>query len=146
MKRAARAIIVEDGKFLIMQRIKYGAEYFTLVGGRVNEGENIEQALVREIKEETGLNIVRARLVYIEEHPEPYNQQYIYLCEIGPHAPISLQDTSEEAFMNKLEANIHKPMWIDVRTFARLHFRTPQLHAAILQALQDGFPAEPVKL
>ena len=75
MSKAARAIVVQDGKILVMHRNKYGSEYFTLVGGRVNEGESLEQALVREVREETGLSVTGVRLVFIEEHPAPYNEQ-----------------------------------------------------------------------
>lgn len=146
MRKAARAIIIKDDKILVMQRNKHGAEYFTLVGGRLNDGEAVEQALVREVKEETGLDIIKYRLVFFEEHPAPYNQQYIFLCEVAPHADIALQDYSEERFMNKLGANMHQPLWASVNSFHALPFRTPQLHAAIVQALKKGFPAEAIKL
>lgn len=146
MNKAARAIIIEDGKLLVMYRNKHGSEYFTLVGGRVNDDESTEQGLEREIYEETGLSVIRSQLVYIEEHPAPYNQQYIYLCETAPHGEINLQEYTEEAFLNKLDANIHKPMWVDAQHFGRLAFRTPQLQEAIAKALKQGFPTEPIKL
>lgn len=146
MGKAARAIIIEDDKILVMHRNKHGAEYFTLVGGRMNENETIEQALIREIKEETGLDITNYRLVFFEEHPEPYNQQYIFLCEVAPHGDVAIQDYSEEGSMNKLEANMHKPVWVSTRSFHTLQFRTPQLYSAILNALNNGFPNEPIKL
>lgn len=146
MNKAARAIIIEDGKILVMYRNKHGSEYFTLVGGRVNDEESTEQGLEREIFEETGLSIIQSQLVYIEEHRAPYNQQYIYVCEVAPHGEITLQDYSEEAFMNKLDANIHKPMWVSTSQFGRLAFRTPQLQAAIVTAFKQGFPSQPITL
>jgi len=146
MGKAARAIIIEDGKILVMRRIKFGAEYHTLVGGRLNEQENTTQALVREVMEETGLKVTAARLVFYEEHKAPHNEQFIYLCEVAPHQDIAIQGTSEEATMNKYDMNIHQPEWVGLRNFAGLHFRTPQLHAAIIQSLQKGFPKEAVKL
>lgn len=144
--KASRAIIIENNKVLVMYRNKQGSQYYTLVGGRLNDGENEEQALVREVKEETGLDIIHARLVYFENHPEPYNMQYTYLCDVAPHADIEIQDTSEEAFLNKMSVNIHKPMWADARSFASLPFRTPQLQQAISLALKKGFPKEVVTL
>lgn len=146
MAKAARAIIIENGKMLVMYRNKYGSEYFTLVGGRANKDETMEQALVREIKEETGLDVIAAQLVFIEEHKPPYNEQYIFFCRIGPHADVEIQDTSEEAFLNRLDANIHKPVWTDLKGFANLAFRTPQLQQAIMTALREGFPTSPRKL
>lgn len=143
MTKAARAIIIENGKILLMFRNKYGSQYYTLVGGRVNDGETVEQGLVREVKEETGLNVTSARLVFTEAHAAPYNEQYIYLCEVGPHDNVAIQDTSEEGGMNRLGLNVHTPVWCHVGAFGGMQFRTPQLHAAILKALKKGFPDQP---
>lgn len=131
---------------LVMKRNKFGSEYFTLVGGRLNEGETPEQGLVREIYEETGMTIVAAQLVYIEKHHEPYNEQYIYLCEAAPHEPIAVQHFSEEGQMNQQGANTHHPQWIPVRTFHHLPFRTPSLQDAIVKAFKKGFPKKPLTL
>ena len=144
--KAARAIIIENNKILVMFRNKQGSQYYTLVGGRANDSENPEDALLREIKEETGLDITHARLVYVEYHQPPYNEQYIYLCEVALHADVALQDTSEEAYLNNLSVNIHRPQWADVKSFAKLPFRTPQLQAAIVKGLKKGFPKEAVRL
>lgn len=149
MSIAARAIIIENGKLLVMRRNKYGSEYYTLVGGRVNDSETPDQALVREVQEETGMAVVAARLVYMEEHAAPYNSQYIYLCEVAPHAPIGLEFSSEEANMNSYGMNMHEPTWVPLKSFEHLPFRTPQLHEAISKAIKKGkmnFPAKPIKL
>jgi ADP-ribose pyrophosphatase YjhB (NUDIX family) len=146
MGKAARAIIIENNKLLVMNRNKQGSQYATLVGGRAGEDESIEQALLREVKEETGLDITHARLVYVEYHEAPYNEQYIYLCEIAPHTGVNIQDAAEEAFMNKIGVNTHTPLWVDKKAFANLAFRTPQLQLAIVKALKKGFPKEAIKL
>ena len=146
MRKAARAIIIESGKMLVMYRNKHGSEYFTLVGGRLNDDETPEQALVREIKEETGLQITNYQLVFIEEHAEPYNEQYIFLCQVAPHEPIAVQNSSEERTMNRMGMNIHTPRWVDVDALHTLAFRTPQLQTAMISALKKGFPSQPVKL
>lgn len=51
------AVIIKDKKILLMHRFKNGEEYFTLLGGSVEENENLEQALIREVKEESNLDI-----------------------------------------------------------------------------------------
>jgi ADP-ribose pyrophosphatase YjhB (NUDIX family) len=146
MSKAARAIIIENKKLLVMHRNKYGSKYFTLVGGRVNDDETIEQALVREIKEETGLNITSYRLVFIEEHGDPYNEQYIYLCNVSPFESVAIQETSEENYMNRLDMNTHELIWVEASSFDKIPFRTIHLQNAIVAALEKNFPSEPMKL
>ena len=146
MGKAARAIIVVGDKTLVMHRNKYGSQYFTLVGGQVSESETTEQALVREVKEETGLDITSAQLVFIEKHKAPYNEQYIYLCQIGPAEQAAIQEGSEEEILNRYQMNIHKLQWVQTYAFDSLPFRTPQLHAAIVKGFKEGFPDNPVEL
>jgi 8-oxo-dGTP pyrophosphatase MutT (NUDIX family) len=146
MRKASRAIIIEDGKVLVMHRNKYGSQYYTLVGGRINHGETPEQALVREVREETGLTVTAATLTYVEEHAEPYNEQYISMCNIGPHDEVAIQEDSEEGTMNQFDLNTHKPVWVSATAFANISFRTPLLQQAMLKAFKNGFPKEPIKI
>lgn len=146
MGKAVRAIIVENNKILLMHRSRDGSEYFTLVGGLIKSNETAEEALRREVKEETGLDIASSRLVFAEEHPAPYNQQYIFLCKAKEHGDLAIQDTAEEALMNKLDINIHKPAWVDVEIFPKVAFSTSGLQSAIVDALKNGFPKVPQRL
>lgn len=143
MRKAARAIIIENGTILLMRRDKEGSQYFTLVGGKINDDESAEAALQRELKEETGMSVTSARLVYIELHPEPYNEQYIYLCTVAPHDSIAIQPASEEELLNRLGFNTHTPVWASLSSFPHVPFRTPHLHDAIITALKKGFPLAP---
>lgn len=146
MGKAARAIIIEDDKVLVMYRNKQGSQYYTLVGGRASENETLEQALVREVKEETGFDVTEARLVFVEYHPEPYNEQYIYLCVVAPHTEVAIQDTSEEAQLNRMSVNVHEPRWANKKAFEKLAFRTPQLQAAIVEGMKKGFSKEATRI
>ena len=129
-----------------MRRNKQSGDYYTLVGGPIKDNETPEQALVREVKEESGLEVTSARLVFIEEHPAPYNEQFIFLCEVVPREEVAIQDFTEEAQLNKLDYNTHEPVWTQANLFSNLPFRTPQLQDAIYKALSAGFPNEPIKL
>ena len=60
-----RAIIEQDKKFLVI-RVN-DANYYHLPGGHVVIGETSEQTLLREIKEETGIEVTVNNLVVINE-------------------------------------------------------------------------------
>lgn len=47
----AVAIIVNDGKVLLMHRINNGKEYHVFPGGGVENSETVEQAVLREVQE-----------------------------------------------------------------------------------------------
>lgn len=146
MSKAVRAIIKTDDHILVMFRNKQGSKYATLVGGRINEGEEPVDALIREVREETKLVVTHAELVFIEDHVKPYTDQFIYLCEVESYNPVSLEEFSEEAVMNKYGMNTHTPMWVGINGFKSLSFRTPALQAAILDGLKKGFPSSPIHL
>ncbi len=142
MNQAVRAIIIQDDKLLVMWRNKNGSQYFTLVGGGIDDGETPEQALVREVKEETGLDVTAHELVYKEEQEEPYATQLIYLCDISSNQEVALAKNSEEDRLNKYKTNMHKPEWVSKDSFHTLPFRTPNLQTKIVEGLKKGFPAE----
>ena len=140
MRKAARAIIIEDGKLLLVRRDRESSQYYTLVGGVIDDGESAEQTLAREVREETGLTVTSARMVYVEQHPEPYNEQYIFLCDVAPHGDVAIQIDSEEAMLNKLGFNTHTLVWVNWEALPRLPFLTPRLGEAISKAYKHGFP------
>jgi 8-oxo-dGTP diphosphatase len=60
---AVSAAIVRDGRVLLVQRARSpAAGLFTLPGGVVEAGETLEQAVMREVQEETALSIEPAGL------------------------------------------------------------------------------------
>lgn len=77
----------KDGKYLLLKRRIYPWGY-AFVSGHVDKGENIEEALRREIKEEIDANIKSYKFLFkIEQNQRCimlfYKQvNYVYECEI----------------------------------------------------------------
>ena len=63
------AIILDGDKILLEKRKNSpGKGKWSVPGGLVELGERIEQAAIREVKEETGLDVYEPRLVGIVDH------------------------------------------------------------------------------
>lgn len=67
MKVKVRAVILRDGKLVVSRERRRGIEHILLPGGRVQDGESIKHAISREVSEETGLDVVPQRLLYVAE-------------------------------------------------------------------------------
>ncbi|MBX4190206.1 NUDIX domain-containing protein [Candidatus Parcubacteria bacterium] len=67
-------IIIKDGKVLLMHRLKKGKDYRLFTGGGIEENESPEEALKREIKEETGFNTADYQLAF--ELENQFLEQY----------------------------------------------------------------------
>lgn len=60
------AIILKDGKCLMTRNGRH--DYFYSVGGRIQFGETAEEAVVREVEEETGWRLRVDRLGFVHEN------------------------------------------------------------------------------
>ena len=55
MRIRAVAVVLRKGNLLVMHRRRGGREYAVLPGGGIEEGESVQDAVLRELREETGL-------------------------------------------------------------------------------------------
>lgn len=57
LRRKVRAIVTDgQGEFLLIQPQSYKDNMWSFVGGGVEEGESLEQAMKRELREEVGID------------------------------------------------------------------------------------------
>ena len=63
----ARAVILHQEQILLLRAEEPGRVYFFLPGGHVEHGERLEDAVVREVMEETGIAVTVERPLWVRE-------------------------------------------------------------------------------
>jgi ADP-ribose pyrophosphatase YjhB (NUDIX family) len=61
-------VLIEDCKLLLTEQHVTQARNWSLPGGGLEYGETIEQCIIREVQEETGLDISVKDLLYVCDH------------------------------------------------------------------------------
>lgn len=72
-------LIFEGDRILLQNRIKKDWRGYTLPGGHVEPGESIVDAVIREMKEETGLTIHNPKLCGIKQFPIEGGRYLVFL-------------------------------------------------------------------
>ena len=60
-------VLIEDGRILLVEQDVSAARKWAHPGGKLEFGETLKQAIIREFKEETGLDISVGDLLFITE-------------------------------------------------------------------------------
>lgn len=87
-RRRVGAVIVREGHVLMVRERRLdadgrhlGVEYWTLPGGGIEPGESPEQAVVREVAEETGLHATSTRFLWEYGYPSGWTDAYAVAVE-----------------------------------------------------------------
>ncbi|WUW26406.1 NUDIX hydrolase [Streptomyces sp. NBC_01463] len=92
-RRRVAAVIIRDRHVLMVRERGMGPsgrhdgqEYWTLPGGGIEPGESPEDAVIREVAEETGLAAMSVRYVY--DVPYPSGWTACYRMDVAPGEPV----------------------------------------------------------
>lgn len=101
-------LVRRGGRILLQNRVKADWQGYALPGGHVEPGESIVDAVVREIREETGLHLRRVSLRGVKQFPIDAGRYVVFLFY-------------SEDFEGKLHSSEEgKVEWIDRDRIAQL--------------------------
>jgi 8-oxo-dGTP diphosphatase len=107
MKEIARAFVTnETGQVLLGKRARgIGKGQFALLGGKPDEGETLEQAITREIKEEVGLDFDKPNLVFdrVDNETDPNDpwRTYFFTGVASGVIRLNKEEISEIIFISE---------------------------------------------
>lgn len=118
-KYTVRAVIIRDGKMAMQQS---GNGIYKIPGGGIEAGESHHAALIREVKEETGLTVIEASIRPIGEILEIREDLFArgtkYLC----HAYFYFCEVTQEVCAPQLTESEEKKgfcaVWADIKEIA----------------------------
>ena len=116
-------LVQDRDRILLQNRVKNDWQGYTLPGGHVEHGESFVEDVIREMKEETGLDIINPRLAGIKQFPIE-NGRYIVLL------------FKTEQFVGNVVSSAEGDMeWIE---YARLHeIKTVDDFDELLRVIND---------
>ena len=115
------AVVVEHGRVLLVRRGREPMKgHWSLPGGLVELGEALADAVVREVREETGLDVQPVELVELLDRIHRDNNQvryhYViadYLCRVTGGALAAGSDADDVRWVERAEWNSHSALAID---------------------------------
>lgn len=124
---AVSAIIVEQERVLLIRRQhEPGAGWLTFPGGKIEWGETAEQALIREVQEETGLQVQPLQLLACSDLLQrddggKLQQHFVILtwsCRRTGGTPVAGSDAAEVLWLNADQVSSARSMPENVRRLA----------------------------
>ena len=138
----AKAIIFHEGKILLNRcRDKNGGIYYSLPGGGQNTYETIEEAVIRECREETGYRVVPVRFAALMEEiivdeeqraawPEYCHRIYhIFFCKLA---------SQEQADPTEMDLSQTASEWIELSCLPEMKILPEGIGVHIGDIVKDG--------
>lgn len=116
MKTCTLLLIVKNGQILLaMKKRGFGEGYWNGIGGKVEAGETIEEALVRECQEEIVVTPVQLEKVAEHDFLFPNGQAdmkvHVYLCKEWEGEPTETEEMAPKWF--NISEIPYNDMWED---------------------------------
>jgi 8-oxo-dGTP diphosphatase len=127
----ASAIVIKDDQILLMRQVFNGEEFYNIPGGSVEEGEFIEDACIREVKEEFSIDVTVKRLIYIVDSESRMN--FVFSCEYQSGTPTL--GGPEQARMNELDQ--YYVSWENISQLEKLNITPLATKEALIRYLCD---------
>lgn len=148
--RRTLLFLIRDNEILLaMKKRGFGAGRWNGVGGKLESGESVEEAVIRECQEEIGVTPLSYRPVaeldfYGGSAHEPWNMYvYAYLCDEWEGEPAESEEMAPKWY--KINDIPYKDMWQDDEYWLPLVLDNKIVKATFTFDEQDNLKSSKVK-
>ncbi|WMJ84312.1 NUDIX domain-containing protein [Oscillospiraceae bacterium LTW-04] len=135
IRNTAKAIILHNNKILLNRCINYGGKvYFDLPGGGQNQFETIEEAVVREVLEETGYLVKIGRFAALTEEicdSEELRMRYLDYTHRILHIFLAALADEQKREVKEMDWQQQNSLWVPLEEVDGLNFRPVNLTGKI---------------
>lgn len=130
---AVYGVVVNDNKILLSKQW----DGYDFPGGGIELGEKIEDALIREVKEETGFNVEVGNILYSNSSffKLPYKENFVHSIHIYYQCHITGGKLSTEFFDEFEKQYADKPEWISLSKIPEIKIYSSVEARKVLQNL-----------
>ncbi len=134
MADRAAAIIISKRHILLIHRIRTSRDFYVFPGGHIEEGESAEEACIREVLEETGLNTAWLQPAF--DHAVPTRLAHYFFVEVQPG---TLSLGGPEAF-KRTEQNRYLLEWVPLVQVGGYNLQPGAVRDAIARVIAEDGP------
>ncbi|MFH1187622.1 MAG: NUDIX domain-containing protein [bacterium] len=118
-------VVNHDGKILIGKRKNSHAPYYSIPGGHLELGETFEEGAIREVKEETDLDIKNPKVMAVTNNLETYRNEGLHYISI-----VLFTQNFSGALKIMEPEKCEKWLWADPKNLPTPHFDASQMAIA----------------
>jgi len=133
------AIILDAGRVALIERRREGELYYLFPGGGVEEGETAVEAMVREVREELGLEVEAGRLVAQVLYRG--KTQLFFLADVRG-GRFGAGDGPEMNSLTTSERGSYVPVWLEVQELRHSPVYPGAVVDMVVAAADRGWPLE----
>jgi 8-oxo-dGTP diphosphatase len=138
-----RAVIINNNS-IVLNEFNDG-EYYNLPGGGAEPGESIKDAVVREVKEETGLDVKVGELLFVLDY-EPnkcdgcygdiHKLHIVFRCSLIGDTTI-LPPTIPDVDPMNPDTKCNGAKWIPLKELHNVHY-VPYIHKSLMEYVENN--------
>jgi 8-oxo-dGTP diphosphatase len=134
-------VVRKDDRFLLIQEVEHDWGTWFIPSGGVLPGESVTQAAIREVREESGIDVIPRALLWMEDHTGLLDDgtwagRWRFFLRADPADPNQIPGATECS----MDAG-----WFTLDEMGELPLRSDRDVLFACQAVRDGAPELPIE-